>query len=42
MSHQHSQRSLLLVPSELSQLKLLGETHRIAPAVAGRVQVLST
>jgi hypothetical protein len=40
ISHQHSQRSLLLVPSELSQLKLLGEAHRIAPAVARRVQLI--
>ena len=42
MSHQHSQRSLLLVPSELSQLKLLCEAHRTSQAVARRVQLIET
>jgi transposase len=42
MSHRHSQRSLLLVPSELGQLKLLGKAHRISPAVARRVQLIET
>jgi transposase len=42
MSHQHSQRSLLLVPSELSQLKLLSEAHRISQTVARRVQLIET
>lgn len=42
MSHRHSQRSLLLVPSELGQLKLLGKVHRISPAIARRVQLIET
>jgi hypothetical protein len=42
VSYQHSQRSLLPVPSDLSQLKLLGEAHRISQAVARRVQLIET
>ena len=42
MSHQHSQRSLLLVPSDLSQLKRLCEAHRISQAVARRVHLIET
>src|SRR6266487_4728567 len=40
MSHQHSQRSQLLVPPELSQLKLLSEAHRISQAVARRILLI--
>ncbi|SRR6266567_1434588 len=40
MSHQHSQRSQLLVPPELSQLKRLREAHRISQAVARRILLI--
>ncbi len=40
MSHQRSQRSLLLAPHELGQLKLLVQAHRTPQAVARRAQLI--
>jgi hypothetical protein len=40
MSHQCSQRSLLLALHELSQLKLLVQAHRTPQAVARRAQLI--
>ncbi len=40
MSHQCSQRSLLLAPHELGQLKLLVQAHRTPQAVARRAQLI--
>jgi len=40
LSHQRSQRSLLLAPHELGQLKLLVQAHRTPQAVARRAQLI--
>ena len=40
ISHQHSNRSLLLAPRELDQLKRLRQAHRTPQAVARRAQLI--
>ncbi len=40
MTHQHSQCSFFLAPSELSHLKLLVQAHRTPQAVARRAQLI--